>query len=286
VFDLGSPSCLANWFSSAVLAMAAFMAALVYSIRRYKVDDYHGHYHVWLWAATCWLLMSVEQVAVLREAVADLLTAVTGTRLLGNGAAWWIAVYGFLIGGVATRLLIDMRSSLASTATLLGAAGCYILVLVAHFGGLQAHAFLGAKDTLQAAVLLGNVLVFLAMVLHARHVVLDACGFLPRRESPADLLRRGAELAEAADILTSCSRSVRRPPLSRSRSSSSTASEPPQQVTVVLAQPQQPPRTTTVPAGVVSGSDPSVGRRLTKEERKRLRERLERERRERDALGG
>jgi hypothetical protein len=284
-FDLDQPACLGTWFSSGVLVLAAFMAVLVYSIRRYRIDDYHGHYHVWLWAALCWLVMSLEQTAPVRQSVADLLIAVTGTRLLGDGSVWWIVVYGFLIGGVGMRLLIDMRSCLASCGLLVGAASSYLLALAIQLDWLSSYALENPVLLRHGAILAGNLLIFYAMTLHARHVLLDAAGLLPRREYPGELLARGAELAEAAEILSSCGRAVRvHPAHSGGRSATTRVADPPQQVTVVLAQPQQSPKAATI-ATTASSASPSAGRRLTKEERRRLRERLERERREREALG-
>ena len=48
---------LGSWFASLLLLAAGLLAIVTYSVRRYKADDYHGHYHVWLWAAACWFIM-------------------------------------------------------------------------------------------------------------------------------------------------------------------------------------------------------------------------------------
>jgi hypothetical protein len=285
-FDLDNPRSLGTWFSTLVLAAAAFAAVLVFSVRRYKIDDYHGHYHVWLWASLCWLYMSIEQTTCLRDAIADLLIAVTGARLFADGAAWWMILYGFLIGGVAMRLLIDMRSCTSSSTALVAAAACYVVVVLAQFGLVQ-DLFWGEPAALRhGAVMFGNLLVFMAMLLHGRHVILDALGLLPRSEAPTELLRRGAQIAEAAQLLTACSRAVKvHPPHSVPRPAPSTSSGTPQQVTVVVAPTPQGSKPSAATPAAASDFIPSVARKLTKEERKRLRERLERERRQREALG-
>ena len=36
------------------LILAGLAAVLVYTVRRYKTDDYRGYYRIWLWAAMCW----------------------------------------------------------------------------------------------------------------------------------------------------------------------------------------------------------------------------------------
>ncbi len=285
-FDLENPRSLATWFSTLVLAGAAMAAVLVFSVRRYKIDDYHGHYHVWLWASLCWLYMSVEQTTCLREAIADLLIAVTGARLFADGAAWWMILYAFLIGGVGMRLLIDMRSCALSSTALVAAAACYALVLLSKFGLLRDFYWGDPVLLRHGAVMMGNLLVLMAMLLHGRHVIIDALGLLPRSEAPADLLRRGAQIAEAAQLLTACSRAVKvHPAHGVPRPSTSTASGTPQQVTVVVAPTPQGTKSGVASAATASDLIPSTARKLTKEERKRLRERLERERRQREALG-
>ena len=42
--------------------------------------------------------MATDQAASLREGFRDLMTWLTGTSLLGDGALWWIAVYAFAVG--------------------------------------------------------------------------------------------------------------------------------------------------------------------------------------------
>ena len=108
-FDLDAEGSLAVWFSSMTLALAALAAVMVYSVRRFKTDDYYGHYRIWLWAAACWLLLSIDETASLHEGFKEMMACVTGTRLHGDGSIWWVIAYGFLLAAVGTRLLIDMR---------------------------------------------------------------------------------------------------------------------------------------------------------------------------------
>lgn len=272
VFDLTQAGSLGAWFSTIALALSAMLAWIVYSVRRWRIDDYRGHYRIWLWAALCWLVMSIEQTAAVRGALADLMIAVSGTRLLGDGSIWWVIVYGFLIGGVAARLLIDMRHCLVSCGALVGAAACFVVAAIMHFGGLQPGVAERGPLFQQGVVLGGNYLILLAMLCHGRHVLFDALGLIETHGRSREMLKRSAEIAEAAELLTACTRGVKiHPPHGTPRAP--TTSAEPQQVTVVLAQPSQPPKATTIDT-----AGASVNRKLTKEERRRLRERLQRER--------
>lgn len=266
-FDLDNPQGLARWFSSLVLACASLGAVTVYSVRRHKLDDYHGHYHVWLWAALCWLYMSAEQTTCLRQTLADVLIVLTGTPLVGDGAVWWIILYGFLIGGVAARLLVDMRGCLVSSAALVGAAVCYGAALLAHLRMLDGF-YSGDPLLLRhGAVLMGNYLILMAMLLHGRHVLLDALGLLGH-QTPSEVLRQTAELAQAAELLSEYSRGVRiHPAHGIPQARSANLSEEPQQVTVVVAPPaaESPAGSPAAPNSLL----PAVVRRLTRAERRR-----------------
>lgn len=187
ILDLAAPGSLGAWFSSLLLLAAGIVAVAVFSIRRHKTQDYHGHYRVWLWAATCWLLMATDVAASLHEAFQETMIAVTGTRLLGDGSIWWVIPAVFLLGAIGSRLLVDMWSCRLSSASLVLASICYLAALAMRFGwilpqGGDHRVLLG-----QGAQMSGHLLLLMAMMLHGRYVILDAEGLLPRRESKPQL---------------------------------------------------------------------------------------------------
>jgi hypothetical protein len=276
-FDLAVRGSVGTWFSSMLLAAAALTSLVVYSVRRFKADDCRGHYRVWLWAAVCWLLMSVDTTAGLHHAFAAAMVSLTGARLLGDGSIWWVVGYGFLLGGVGTRLLVDMRSCRLSAAGLLLALGCYAAAVAALFGCVELPAGIDPTMAIPATVLAGNLLVLLAVGLHARHVILDAHGLLPS--------------------------ATRDPPLATSHPSPVTLTvHPPQGIpapnvpiydtrpplnTAALFHPVDAEPPATSPHPLTSGwPNGPVTRKLTKQEKKALRERLERMRHQREARAG
>ena len=178
-FDLDDEGSLAVWFSSVTLLAAAGMAVIVYTIRRWKVDDYGGNYRVWLWAALCCVLLSVDETASLHEGFKKLMIVVTGTTITGNGSIWWALPYGFLLGAVGSRLLVDMWPARLSTGAFIATAVCYAVAVVAELQWILPEA--GARGVMveEGAEMLGDVFLLLAMTLHARYVILDAEGLLP-----------------------------------------------------------------------------------------------------------
>lgn len=186
-FDLDGEGSLAVWFSSMTLALAGLVAVVVYTVRRHRVDDYQGYYRIWLWAAMCWVLMSLDETSSLHEGFKEMMAHLTGTRLFGDGSAWWVVAYGFLLGAVGTRLLVDMRDCLLSSEAFVGTAVCYLVAVLAQLGWILPDS--GARGVMleEGAEMLGNLLLLLAMLLHARHVILDSQG---RASARRVLLRR------------------------------------------------------------------------------------------------
>jgi len=262
-FDLDGEGSLAVWFSSLTLTLASVVALLVYTVRRHKIDDYRGYYRVWLWAALCWLVMSIDETGSVHEGFMGMMTSVTGTRIYGDGSIWWVVPYFFLLGAIGTRLLVDMRHCRLSSAALLTTAGCYALAVAAQvFGdGLTRSVMLE-----EGAEMVGNVFLLLAMGLHARYVILDAEGLLPARQpksNRSDLEQPDQEASSATGdwVAVDAPHPTPRPALRRRARAVEPEPEP-------------------VPS--------PIQRKLTKQEKKALRQRLMQERlkRERQQQGG
>ena len=284
-FDLTARGSLATWFSSALLALAALTALIVYSVRRFRADDYRGHYRVWLWAAACWLLLSIDTTAGLHQAFAAAMVALTGARLLGDGSVWWVIAYGFLLGGIGTRLLADMRSCRLSAATLILGLASFALAVAGQLGWIELPEGLDPAIAIRGSVLAGNLLVLLAMGLYARHVVLDAKGLLPQKpqideDAEEEIAARVAAASGGTSLAVHPPHGIA-PPAPAILSASQPVAAPPA-FTPVTSLPVS--RSTSG----LSGGWPNgpVSRKLTKQEKKALRERLERMRHERRARAG
>jgi hypothetical protein len=197
VFDPSAAGSLGRWFSSLILLAAGVASLLVYNIRRHKVDDYQGRYRIWLWAAGCCLLMATDTAAPLHDWLGRRLSALAGTPLVGDGSIWWVVPAALLLGSVGSRLLVDVWECRISSGLLALATGCYLAAIAVHCGWLGPD----PKDTPVAQLLcdhgcrmVGHLLLLIAMTWHARHVLLDAQGKLPRH--PAESQHAGDPDAE------------------------------------------------------------------------------------------
>ena len=179
--DLGNYGSLGNWLGSLLLLAASLLAIVTYTVRRHKVDDYRGHYHVWPWAAACWFVMASDMAAGLHQGFQQVMISLTGSRIVGEGSVWWVVPVLLLIGSIGSRLLIDMWSSKLSSIALLSAAIAYLTALLTFFHGIYLQSEISQLMLLQGGLLGGHLLVALSMGLHARYVLLDADGSLPKR---------------------------------------------------------------------------------------------------------
>lgn len=295
--NLAGRGTAAAWFSSMLLALAGILAAVVYSIRRHRRDDYRGNYRIWLWGALAWFFMSLDATAALRHDLAGLLAKASGTVLWGDGAIWWMLPYGFFFGGIGIRLLIDMRQSRLSTAALVLAALCYL-------GTAAARVFPLVEDPLRVllirygALLGGHLFLVLAMALHARYVLLDAQGLLPQTDEDdtdeddavdeaADEDDDGEEEDEDEDEdehQAGPSKPVRvHPPHGVPRPASPVI--PPSSKLASTTAGAIPATSSPGLFGATAVSPSPVKRKLTKQEKKVLRERLARAREQREGQG-
>jgi hypothetical protein len=274
--DVGAKGSLACWFSSLVLLAASISALLVYTVRRYRTDDYQGRYRVWRWAAGCWFLLATDQAASLREAFRDAMVNCTGTPLFRDGTLWWVLVYVLVFAAVASRLMLDMRPSRLSLGALAVSTVAFGLAIACYLGWAPLATAVGNVVFRTSSEMAGHLMLLAAMGLHARYVILDAQGLVlhpePRKVAAQPQEEVDEVEEEAEDEVKVISAANNR---WRSVDPPHAAPKPtPQPVAASVA------RT----ASASTANPAPVNRKLTKGERRALKERLLRERREREGL--
>jgi hypothetical protein len=183
-FDLDGEGSLGAWFSSLLLLLSALAALLVYTLRRHRLGDYRGGYRVWLWAAACWFVMSVDEAGSLHEGFKELMTYLTGNRLYGDGSVWWVMAYGGVLGLIGLVVLWDLRECAFAATSLVLTALCYaaaVLTQLGYVGDLAARNGLflkGARAVMieEGCEMAGDLLLLLAMVSYARFLIRDIQG--------------------------------------------------------------------------------------------------------------
>ena len=182
-FDVGQPGSLASYYSALVLAVGAAGALVIYGIRSHRVDDYRGHYRIWLWSAAALALASLDAATGLHDALGVGVATLFGQALEGAGGAaavkiGWLVIYGLVFGTLAVRAAIEVWPSLPSFASLAVTGLLYLVAGMLLLGMFQAASPLVNSVAASTAIMLAHVALASAVGLYARHVHLDAQGRL------------------------------------------------------------------------------------------------------------
>lgn len=300
-FDLEKEGSIGAWYSSALLFMAAIVSLVVYSIRRHQEDDRHHYFRIWLWAAACWMILSIDESASLHEGFKELMPILTGTRLMGDGSLWWIIPYFFLLVPIGLRLFIDMRKCRESAAMLVAAGLAMAIAIVSHLNFILSDHILIAQMIEEGAEMLGFLFLLSAMTLHARYLIIqaeeedceieeDEYEYVYEYEDEDEYEYDEEELAAEEAILFNRPIKIRPPhglakqklkgkkcPLKKKTQKKKTSSKK-----------ARPKRTLPIQAGDaftagMRAAEKRCGRQLTTQEKEALRMRIQRERHERGA---
>jgi hypothetical protein len=261
-FDLDSEGSLGAWFSSLLLLASGLVCLLIWSLRRHRLDDYHGRYRVWFWAAGVWFVMSIDEACSLHEGFKELMAHATGQRLMGDGSLWWIMAYGLVLGTLGIRLLLEMRPCRTSTSFFVLTGLIWAAAIVWQLGLVMPGS--GARGVMveEGCEMLGDLVLLLGLAIHARYVLLEVQGLLPERSRRKKVKREKAASAEPA-------------------SAESTSAKERPAASIVASSSTRPAAASTRPGGVQTRVDPPQNplesRRLSKAER-RAQRRLARER--------
>jgi hypothetical protein len=180
--SIAGGSSLAAWIGSVVLFIGSLSCALIYSIRKHRIDDYRGRYRIWRWAVVACLFASLNCVAGMHSLLADVLAHYSGWTALRAGAIWWLVLAGFPLAWIALRTMLDMSECRLAATLLLAAAISYATSIVCFLGWLP-----GVEPAMEAIVtggtaLLGHWMLLACFISYARHVVLDAQGLVAVRK--------------------------------------------------------------------------------------------------------
>jgi hypothetical protein len=271
MFSFAEVGNLAQWFSSLAALAAAGASLMVFTIRRQRNDDYHGHYRVWLWAALCWFLLATDIAVGLHRSLQWFLVHLTGTPLWREGVLWWIIPYTIAFAALGSRLVMDMWPCRSSIAAFVLAPVGYAAALLAGLNVMPEQWATQALAIRVGAAMFGHLMLLTSMVLQSRYVVLDFEGVLPKRAKkpakPKRIVLKKAEKAEKEE---------------------EESSSPWHRVDSAQGTPQPVLRREPAPAFTSFDDDDDddvpnpTNRKLTKQEKKALKERLLRERMERE----
>ena len=173
-FRLDRADSFGRWYLSMLLAGSAGVSLLTYQLRRYRIDDYRGHYRLWRTVLMVLVVASVGVSVSLVSWTGGLLDIVIGKRVALAGADWVRLVVS--IGGavLVLRLIAETHRSRFSLFALLFAS---LALAIPEAAGWN----LFVVDTptkwvaITAAPLVGCTALFLSLGAYLRTLYREVC---------------------------------------------------------------------------------------------------------------
>lgn len=167
-FAMDGPGNLASFFSSLTLTVAGVYALINAWLIQWLWRERGG---TWLAAAGCWFFMAVDASAGLHRAIAQLAGDLAGVSPQG-AIWWWVIPYSIAFLALASRLMMDLRQSLAAAICFAAATACYGASLLVQIG-LLPGTWLPLEPALCQGLtqLAGHWLILTTMVSFSAHLV-------------------------------------------------------------------------------------------------------------------
>ncbi len=170
---------LTSWTASMMLIVAAMTSALIFWIRRHKIDDYRGRYRMWIYITGTLVLASLDSAVDLRGALvlaAQLTVLESASPILLHAG---FAMVGLAIGA---RLIIELRPSRAAVTWLVSATALYSLAGLVHWNVISVPQIELASIATATLALTGHWMLTMSLVIYVRYVFLEAQGMLTIEE--------------------------------------------------------------------------------------------------------
>jgi hypothetical protein len=245
---------LSHWFASTVLSLATLSALFIYSIRRHRVDDYHGRYRIWIWTAFACLLASLDETTDVGRLAQGACRRAANFSGIAESRLWAISI-AIVCGVLAVRLLIEVRHGKLALITLVLATVSYFAGVAIDSPWLPIHLDVPTLPLVRGLSLAAYVLLLTSLLSYARHVSQEISGVAPAPR------RRKTKRSE-----TSAAAAASKPALHLR-----TDLEPSGSVATAQSSQRAAASKSDSPAGAVAGSVESSGRAMSRAERRRAR---------------
>ncbi len=189
------------WARTFFLAAGAATALLVYQLRRYKVDDYKGHYRIWRLVIILLGVMSVHSICDLVSWSGAIIDASLGKRTALAGADWVRIVLTVGGGALALRLVAEVYRSKLAISMMLIAVACFATPLMSHWKFFDAATLYGSI-TLTSAPLVGAATLWVSLAGYLRMLFREVRGMDESTEVTAESLERKSPVSKATAART------------------------------------------------------------------------------------
>ncbi len=197
--ELDAAGSLSRWLGSTLLGLAAAMSLFIYSLRRHRLDDYHGRYRVWLLMVAACVVLSIFENTAIDALVRVGIRHTVEQASLRFEVIWPLTVLlsALAVGG---RLLLEIRRVWPAWLALCVATACFSLT-AALYNSWPEHWNASLLPLwARGSWLVGYVMILASLLLYSRQVQLDVSGLeapatKPKRKSGTQNAELGAPAA-------------------------------------------------------------------------------------------
>lgn len=164
---LDRPDSFGRWISCLLLATASGTSLLIYQLRRYRTDDYEGHYRIWRTVLVVLMLASVNSQSSVVAWAGAIIDVLIGERVVLAGGDWLRLL--LTVGGAALslRLMAEVRASRWSLGLLIVSTLLLSLPTAANWNLIKAES-LARWLMITSAPLLAHTVLLLALGVYLR----------------------------------------------------------------------------------------------------------------------
>jgi hypothetical protein len=178
--DLSAAASLSRWFAAMLLGIGSLVAMFIYSLRRRRLDDYHGRYRVWIWTTLGCLLASAAETTSVDSLGRGLCRRAAEICGLDNSIVW-PALVAAILAALGIRLKIEVRRCRAAVVALGAATIGFLVAVTVEYGWIVEVSDHARPLVLRGSWLSGYVLMLAAFLLYARHVKREIEGLVAVR---------------------------------------------------------------------------------------------------------
>jgi hypothetical protein len=169
---------LVSWTMAVTLIVAAAYARIVFLLKRHRLDDLRGRYHVWRQAGLLAIALSSVFVTSAHTLFARAVGHLTNLHPMGSDAFWWLAPTAIVGGWVMVRLIRDAAECRLALASFVLAAVCFSGSAACAAGWSPVDSPMGSQSLLRTLPLAGCLLGLAGTLSSARYIVLDVQGLI------------------------------------------------------------------------------------------------------------
>jgi len=174
-FRLDRADSFGSWTRSFYLAAASLTSLLVYQLRRYKIDDYSGHYRIWRPIILLLTVLSIDSVSGLVPWFGAAIDFVFGKRVAMAGADWIRILLTVGGGALALRMIAEVRRSRIALPMMIFAVSGFAIPLLSRWGAVDMSSMM-QRQIIVAAPLLAAASLWISIAGYLRMLFREVRG--------------------------------------------------------------------------------------------------------------